>query len=264
MLNKTIRNFTLSVSLLASFSCFAEDWSITEIHYQYGTLDIPEFAGGGDEDTKILTFQHAGGWKYGDNFFFVDLSDAGSNAFANNDAYLEWYSNFSLGKISGNEDGYGPFKDIGIILGLNYAADANVKKYLPGIRFVLPLPGFTFANLDMTAYLDDSGGVGSGGAPSEDDSYMIDFNWAYPFSVGNHDFSIEGHVEYIGERDNEFGDTVEAHILAQPQFRWDLGKALFGSPQQLFVGFEYQYWQNKLGDKDTDESTVQFLGVWRF
>jgi hypothetical protein len=35
--------------------------------------------------------------------------------------------------------------------------------------------------------------VGHGGAPAEDDSFMIDFNWAYPFSVGNQDFSIEGH-----------------------------------------------------------------------
>ena len=77
-------------------------------------------------------------------------------------------------------------------------------------------------------------------------------------------FSIEGHIEYIGEHDNEFGDTVEAHILAQPQFRWDAGKTLFSSAEQVFVGIEYQYWKNKLGEKGTDESVVQFLAVWRF
>jgi nucleoside-specific outer membrane channel protein Tsx len=261
---KKLSSFSLTALLLVSFSGYAEDWSTTEIHYQNGKLDVPEFAGGGDEDTNILTFQHAGGWKYGDNFFFVDLLDAGSNSFNNNDAYAEWYTNFSFGKISGNEVGFGPVNDVGFIVGINYAADANVRKYLPGIRFSLDLPGFAFANLDVTAYIDDSSGVGGGGAPSEDDSFMIDFNWAYPFSAGNQDFSIEGHVEYIGERDNEFGDTVESHILAQPQFRWDAGKALFDAPQQLFVGIEYQYWQNKLGDKDTDESVAQFLAVWRF
>lgn len=256
--------FTLMVTLFFSYSCLAEDWSTIEIHYLNGTLDTPEFAGGGDENTEIWTLQYAGGWKYGDNFFFVDLLESGDTVFNNSDAYLEWYTNFSLGKITGEKVEFGPVRDIGIIFGINYAADENVKKYLPGVRFSLDLPGFAFANLDVTAYLDDSAAVGHGGAPSEDDSFMIDFNWAYPFSVGNQDFSIEGHIEYIGERDNELGDTVEAHVLAQPQFRWDAGKAWFDAPQHLFVGIEYQYWHNKLGDKDTDESTTQLLAVWRF
>ena len=30
------------------------------------------------------------------------------------------------------------------------------------------------------------------------------------------------------------------------------------------IGIEYQFWQNKLGDPDTDESTVQALLVWKF
>lgn len=170
-------------------------------------------------------------------------------------------TNFSLGKISGNKVGIGSVGDIRIIFGINYGADENVKKYLPGVRFLFDLPGFEFANLEVTAYIDDNAAVGHGGAPAEDDSFMIDFNWAYPFSVGSQDFSIEGHIEYIGERDNELDDTIEAHLLAQPQFRWDAGKAWFETPQQLFVGIEYQYWQNKLGDKDTDESAAQLLAV---
>lgn len=263
MLN-AIRALSLAALLLFSYPCLAADWSTTEVQYKYGDLDAPEFAGGGSDYTTIVTLQHASGWKYGDNFYFIDFSDSGNENFNDNDAYGEWYPNFSLGKITGNEIGFGPVKDIGILLGVNYGADPKVRKYLPGVRFSLDFSGFAFANLDVTAYIDDSRGASNGGAPSEDDSYMIDFNWAYPFSVGNQDFSIEGHVEYIGERDNEFGDTVEAHVLAQPQFRWDVGKALFDAPQQLFTGFQYQYWKNKLGDKDTDESTIQFLAVWRF
>ena len=153
---------------------------------------------------------------------------------------------------------------MGIILGVNYSADADVLKYLPGIRFSLGLPGFAFANLDMAPYIDDSEGVDNGGAPKEDDSYWIDFNWAFPFSIGKHDFSIEGHVEYIAQRDDEFGNRVKWHILGQPQFRYDLGKALFHTPQQLYIGMEYQFWINKLGDDSTDEFAPQFLAVWRF
>ena len=52
-----------------------------------------------------------------------------------------------------------------------------------------------------------------------------------------------------------------ARLLAQPQFRYNLGKTLaFDNP--LHIGIEYQYWRNKLGDRDTDESVVQLLLVW--
>lgn len=263
MLNKKLPFLTLTILLLISFSCFAEDWSITEVQYKYGELDTPEQYGGGENYTDILTIQHAAGWKYGDNYFFVDMLDSGDTRFNNSDIYVEWYTNFSLGKITGDEVGFAAVDDIGIVFGINYAADENVQKYLPGIRFTLGLSGFTFAYLELLAYIDNNGAKGHGGTPAEDDSYKINFRWDYPFSIGNQDFGIAGHIEYIGERDNELGDTVEAQTLAQPQFRWDAGKAWFDAPQHIFLGIEYQYWQNKLGDKHTDESAVQLLAVWR-
>ena len=48
------------------------------------------------------------------------------------------------------------------------------------------------------------------GPLAEDDGWMIDVNWARP--IGDK-WSIEGHAEYISERENSFGD-VAAHILA--------------------------------------------------
>ena len=239
-------------------------WSTTEIHFQYGNLDTPGFAGGGDADTFITTLQHASSWKFIDNFFFIDFLHSSNSKFNDNDFYGEFYPTLSLSRLTSVDFSYGLISDIGIIAGVNAGADANVLKYLPGVRFSLDLPKFAFANLDVTAYIDDSRGFSSGGAPKEDDSFMIDFNWALPFSIKDHDFSIEGHVEYIGERENEFGSTVEWHILAQPQFRYDLGKILFQSPQKLFIGIEPQIWINKLGDKDTDEFAIQGLLVWRF
>lgn len=242
----------------------AAQWSTTELHYQKGTLDAPGFVGGGDASTNIITFQHASGWKYGDNFFFIDhLDDDKVDGFNDQDWYGEWYSNFSLGKISGANVGAGPIKDVGILMGFNWAADASVTKYLPGIRLSWDLPGFAFLNTDITAYLDDSKGVARGGAPTEDNSWMLDVNWAYPFSIGDQDFSVEGHMEYIGERTSEFGTEVSDWILAQPQFRWDMGKALFDSKGSLFLGVELQYWQNKLGDANTDEVALQLLVVAR-
>ncbi len=47
------------------------DWSTTEIHYQYGNLKrlfLREEGG-----TSVVTFQHANGWRFGDNFLFFDV-----------------------------------------------------------------------------------------------------------------------------------------------------------------------------------------------
>ena len=236
----------------------AAEWSATEAQLQYGRLDNP--FGGGSTDTTILTLQHASGWKYGDNFFFVDfINDGLRDGFNDTDVYAEWYPNFSLGKITQCDLSFGPVKDFGLLAGFNYSADANVEKFLPGIRVAWKLPGEAFLNTDITGFQD----VGYGdGAPKEGDSYMVDFNGAFPFSIGEQDFSIEGHIEYIHNRTSEFGN-VKGWILAQPQFRWDLGKTLFNSPKQIFIGIEYQYWRNKLGN-EVDESAVQALLVWRF
>lgn len=252
-------------------TCFAmpalsSEWSKTELMYQSGRLATPSFAGGGEHQTTVMTLQHASGWKYGDNFFFVDhLNDPNSDAFDDSDFYGEIYLNFSLSKILASNISAGPIKDVGFLLGINADADANVLKYLPGVRLSWDIPGFAFLNSDFTAYIDESDGVraGTGNAPTEDDSFMIDVSFGYPFSIGDYDFSIEGHMEYIDSRQNEFGDTVSSWFLAQPQLRFDLGKAIANNPNTFFVGLKWQYWRNKLGDRSTDESVLMALVVWR-
>ena len=244
------------VLLLSSSLASASIWSNTELHIQYGTLDVPTFAGGGDKDTMIFTFQHASGWKYGDNFFFFDVISSENGGFNDTDTYGEWYSYFSFRSLAGKKPMDGALKDVRFIAGFNWDPDADVIKYLPGIGLSWNAKGFAFLNTDITAYIDDSVGIaGGGGAPTEDDTFMVDINWARPFKDGK--FSIEGHAEYIGERTNEFGGTVEAWILAQPQFR------IFFT-DNVAIGIEYQYWMNKLGDDATDESAVQALLVWKF
>ena len=235
----------------------AAEWSNTEVQLQIGNLDVPSFAGGGTADHMIYTLQHASGWKYGDNFFFVDVLDSNQPGFQDFDLYSELYANFSLGKISGKDISAGPVSDVGLIGGFNWAADANVRKYVVGIRLALDLDGFAFANLDFAALIDDSEGLASGGAPAEDNTVLVDFNFGRPFKIGEADFSIEGHIEYVGERTNEFGSAVESWILAQPQLQWHVN-------DRIALGIEYQFWRNKLGDGATDENTVQALLVWEF
>ncbi len=255
-----LKRLTLVAVVLFAMAIVAQPasaaiWSNTELHLQFGTLETPGFAGGGDKSTTIFTLQHASGWKYGDNFFFFDVISADGGGFNDTETYGEWYSYFSFRKIGGKEEMKGALKDVRFIAGFNWSADADVIKYLPGIGLSWNAPGFAFLNTDFTMYIDDSVGIGNGGsAPSEDDSWMIDVNWARPIGTK---WSIEGHAEYIGSRTNEFGGPVEAWILAQPQIRYFLNPS-------VAIGIEYQYWENKLGDAATDESTVQALLVWKF
>ena len=244
-------------ALLAAESGHGFQWSNTELQLQVGNLHIPDFAGGGEDIHLIYTFQHASGWTYGDNFVFVDVIDGQRSGFQDFDVYGEWYSSFSLGKISGKPIGSGIISDIGIITTLQHADDARIWKYGAGIRLSLDLPGFAFANFDTLALMDASKGVESGGAPKESDSMLFDFNFGRPFKIGGSRFSIEGHIEYRTGPKNEFGQKAKSWILAQPQLRWN-------PSERIAVGIEYQFWLNKLGEGATDESAVQALLVWKF
>ncbi len=260
MSNRARRAAVLSLTIMAGLLLAPQHaagaiWSNSEFHLQFGAIDIPEFFPGaptGDKDTTIFTFQHASGWKHGENFFFFDVISSENGGFNDTDTYGEWYSYFSFRGDKGPMAG--KIKDVRFVLGFNWDPDADVVKYLPGINLSWNIEGFAFLNTDFTLYVDDSVGAANGGAPSEDDSFMFDVSWKRPFNDGK--FSIEGHAEYIDGRDNEFGGKVESWILAQPQFRF------YVNPN-LALGIEYQYWQNKLGTP-TDENTVQGLLVWVF
>ena len=262
----------IGTALLATtfaVSSQAEIWSSSEVHYSSGDLLNPFAEEEESDSTQIVTFQHAGGHKYGDNFFFVDHSRVKNDG---TKFYGEWYSNFSLGAISGNDMSFGMVKDVGLIAGFNFASDVDSTWFLPGVRLALDIPGFAFANLDMTAYNHVAGGDKSDGVftvVDETSSYMLDFNWAYPFKMAGGSWSLEGHAEYIAGRDvinsdGSKGTPVEDWILMQPQLRFDLGEALGNDAGNFFVGIEYQYWKNKLGVKDQNESTVQLQTVWNF
>jgi len=254
----------------------AETWGSTEVQLQAGG-EFESTGAPGQSTGTITTFQHAGGWEYGDNFFFVDHTRySGKNGLPDSaEMYGEWYSHFSLGAITGKDLSFGPIKDIGLVAGVNYAPEVDSTWALPGMRLTLDLPGFAFSQLNITAYMHASGAdsslAGNFNAPfsiiDEDTSYMVDFSWAYPFAIGSTNWSIEGHLEYIDGRTqvNNFGTTeLESWILFQPQVRLDVGE-LIGTPSnRLFAGIEYQYWKNKLGAKGVDDNTVQFLAVWRF
>ena len=254
---RLLGNWTLVAALLLAAPAAAA--AQTEFHYQYGKLSNP-FART-RHFTHILTVQQASSWSLGDSFVFIDfLEDGDVDGFNDMEFYGEWYPTLSFGKLSGRTVGGGALRDVALIGGLNFDGDANVFKWLPGARLSWDVPGFFFFNTDVTAFIDASSGPPT--APRTNDSFMFDVSWGAAFDLGSQSFWFTGHAEYIGATTNEFGQRGKGWILAQPQLGWDVGKAMSGSPNQLFLGVEYQYWRNKLGVEDHD-NVAQLWVMWR-
>ncbi|MDE2833483.1 MAG: nucleoside-binding protein [Bacteroidota bacterium] len=250
-----------TLGLLALFFVAMPARAQLDFQFQYGSLTNP--FSGEQRATRILTFQHAGGWLLGDSFFFIDfIDDDKVDGFNDKEFYGEWYPTLSLSKLFGTDLKAGAIRDFSLISGLNFDGDADVLKYLPGLRLSWQVPGFIFLNTDFTAVLDMSNGLAKGGAPTTGDGFMFDVSWLLPFTLGSQSFAFMGHAEYISAVENELAQTVEAWILAQPQLTWDLGKA-FGSPNWLHMGVEFQIWRNKLGVEGEGDFVPQFLAIWR-
>ncbi len=227
-----------------------------EFHYQRGSLLNP-FTGK-HHSTNILTFQHAGNWKLGSSFFFIDfLDDTENDGFNDKEFYGEWYPTLSFSKLARSGIKIGPVIDIAAIGGLNFDGDANILKILPGLRLSWNIPGFIFVNTDFAAIVDYSDG------PRRDPGFIFDISWLKIMSWGSQTFSFMGHAEYVGAVSvKNSGIKDSAWILAQPQFVWDIGN-LFNTPNEFHIGIELQYWGNKLGVDGQNELQPQLLIVWR-
>ena len=212
----------------------------TEFHYQYGNFVNP--FSGSRAYASVLTVQQASRWSLGDSFIFIDFTDdGGADGFNEKSVYGEWYPSLSLGRVSKRTIGAGPIRDVAVVSGLNFGSDSNILKYVPGGQLSWNVPGFFFLNTNFGAAIDKSSGAAGGGAPRTGASFLFDVSWGAAFDLGRHSFLFTGHTKYMGAATNELGHAVKASLLAQPQFGWDVGKALSGHPDQLFLGVEYQY-----------------------
>lgn len=256
----TLRAF-MAATLLAFGLIAAPASAQLELNYQHGSILNP--FSGASEPTHIFTLQHAGGWRAGGSFFFLDYSTDGvEDGFNDRDLYGEWYPTLSLGSLSEGGVGFGPVNDVRLVAGVNLGIQSKVVKYVPGVELGWNVPGFIFVSTILGGFIDASSGLEAGGAPSTGDSFNFDVAWLSVFQLGSQSFSFTGHAEYMGAITDELGNDYPGSILAQPQLRWDLGQALTGAANVLHVGVEYQLWTNKLGTT-RDESVLQLLVVWQ-
>lgn len=259
---KVATTFTvMALSVLFSFvakDVVAADWSDTEMQVLYSN-QFQEPFNPNDVSKLILTFQHASGYKYGRNFFFVDILKSDGKDGKASEVYGEWYSTFSLSKMTGKEMKFSIIKDVGLTIGLNYGAKstgAGPEVYLPGVTVDLNMPGFTFLNVNIMAYIDRGkfNGVSNGCSTG----FNITPTWKIPFTISSAKFTFEGFIDYVSDHGG-----CKAQILTQPQIRLDVGNFI-DNADKVYVGVEYQLWQNKFGIKDLNDNFPQLLGVWKF
>lgn len=231
-----------------SASCGADGGGFSTTNFQYLRGNNYEL---GDQQRSIITVEHADGWAYGDNFFFVDVTNPDRNGNKTGTGfYAEFSPRLSLGKISGKDLSYGIFKDYLLTTTLEVPESPASKVYLYGLAVDLDLPGFAFFQVNY--YVRNSL------APNVDTGSQITLAWLYPFATGNVKWVFEGFVDYaFGE------DPLEDNLLMGPRLLVDLG-ALSGSPNKLYGGVEYQYWDNKFGIDGVKESVAQAMVKWLF
>lgn len=229
----------LTLGLLGIATAQAADrWSSTNVQVLYGeTYEL------GPETRTILTLEHASGWEYGDNFFFVDVTDFEDEG---TELYGEFASRLSLSKISGRKIGVGPLADVLLAGQLEFGE--GLRTYLYGIGTSWTIPGFAFFNLDF--YVRDEQGLD--GNPT----WQITPSWLVPFGVGPVKASFGGFIDFAGSQ----GDREES-IIGAPQLLVDVGN-FWGAPDRLHAGIEYQFWRNKFGIDGVDEDVVQLMVKW--
>ena len=238
-----------TLTLCAVNSASAEEWSDTSIGYRYGTHFQEPFNGSAIAKS-IVNFEHVGGYKYGTNFFNIDVLQSNSVDGNAAEAYIVYRNTLDFGKLGANTK-MGPLRSIGLTGGfdLNTKNDTGYasKKHMLVLGPTLMwdgVPGFLNTSLLL---LDESNfpkGI------SSRYSYKLhpelDVAWGIDVAPG---LQFAGYFDYIASKgNNEFGGPTEAETHFDGKLMYDIGNVTGMGKKALLVGLDYEYWTNKFGN----------------
>ncbi len=263
----------ITLSLTTLFGIYpslgiASGWSDTFIGYRYGT-SYREPAHPQNISKNIVTVQHSSGYKYGTNFFNLDILLSDNNDPASGggggaaEAYFVYRHDLSLSAVTGKMLDFGPVRDLGITAGfdLNTKNDAfgpRKRKFAIGPTLNFDVPGFFNVSLLYQTESNRNGIVGKN--VRFDSTYDLNLVWGIPFSFGL-PAKFKGFADYIGPKGLDgFGANTKAETLIETALMFDVGSAL-GTEGVFSAGIGYQYWHNKFGNAPgigTQASVPQF------
>lgn len=238
----------------------AADWSDTSISLRHGT-NFQEPNKGRDITKNIVGLTHASGYKYGSNFFNVDmlLSDSkdpaktGSSAGAQ-EFYAVYRNTVDLQKATGTSFKTTGVRGLGVTVGfdMNSKADSfyNSKKQMAvaGPTLMLDVPGFL--NVSLLQLWESNAPANINSRYHYEPHPMLSASWGIPFSVASVPLSFEGFANLISAKGKlEDGTTdSKAETNIDMQVMYDMSSSVGAQPKTLKVGVEYQYWKNKFGN----------------
>jgi nucleoside-specific outer membrane channel protein Tsx len=263
MTKKTIIAASVAALMLLSGVAQAADWSDTSISWRHGTR-FAEPYNGEHISKNIFALTHASGYKYGSNYFNVDLlqsdsSDPGSltQTSGAQEAYVVYRHTLDIGKLRGEDVKWGPIKGVGATFGFDWNTKNDVgynsrkRMLVLGPTLMWDVPGF----LNTGVLLLRESNAPSGAFPpistvrgryTYDTHPMLTANWGIPVAEG---WSFEGYVNFIASKGrDEVGNATGAETNLDMMLMYDLGSQ-FGQPKNRFrLGLEYQFWNNKFGN----------------
>ena len=263
------------LAMSASAPAIAADWSDTAISWRYGTRYREPF-NPSDIKKNIFALTHASGYKYGSNYFNLDLLQSDKNDPASltqdegaQEAYVVYRHTLDIGALSSQFGGapiqYGKVKGLGLVLGFDWNTKNDVgynsrkRMLVAGPTLMWDVPGFLSTGLLLLRESNAPSGAFPpisqvNGRYTYDTHAMFSASWGIPLPANllgdwAQGWGFEGYLNYIGAKGrDEVGNPTGAETNLDMQLMYDLGSR-FGQPKNRFrVGVEYQFWNNKFGN----------------
>ncbi len=263
MTNKSKLAACAAVLAFVTTAGHAADWSDTSISWRYGTRFAEPF-NPEDISKHIFALTHVSGYKYGSNFFNVDLLQSDSDDPASltqtsgaQEAYVVYRHTLDIGALRGTEMKYGAIKGVGATFGFDWNTKNDVgynsrkRMLVAGPTLMWDVPGF----LNTSLLILRESNAPSGAFPpisnvrdryTYDTHPMLSVTWGIPVAQN---WAFEGYANFIASKGrDEVGNQTGAETNIDMALMYDIGSR-FGQPKNRFrVGVEYQFWNNKFGN----------------
>jgi hypothetical protein len=253
----------LMLAAVAATNSMAADWSDTALSVRYGTKFAEPYDNNADgsrvDITKVIYgLTHISGYKYGTNFFNVDLlesnrKDPGDGIAGNpgaQEVYIVYRHMLDIGKVSGTSFKYGPMRGLGLTAGFDMNAKndgygSKKRMWVIGPTVMFDVPGFV--NVSALVFDESNSPTGLDSRYHYKNHGAFEVDWGIP--MGFAPIFFQGYGLFIGSKGkNEFGGDTKPETHIDLAFMFDFGEAVGGPKGTFKIGVGYEYWKNKFGN----------------
>ncbi len=268
----------LTAALACSVGAHAADWSDTYVSYRYvpneSAFEADASGRKVDVAKNILSLTHISGYKYGTNFFTIDILKSDSNnpaatgvpfpARGSNSGAQEVFAiyrhDLSLSAVTGSSMKFGPVKDVTLTAGFNAGSKNDFNGASPRALVIGPTLQFAipagFLNIGLQAYKESNNSdvaafiTGDGAHQRFKTAPQLNVVWGIPFNAGV-PANFKGFLSVTGEKGkgSPRGDSTATETLLDALVMFDVG-SLSGKKDVFMAGVGYRYWNNKFGNDE--------------